>query len=384
MGWNEWLDLIAKGAGTYFGYKDAKNKEEWQLDPKDLYAMQNPSSNTPFMSIQSDWNRGDPIINQTMSPQLQQAFDEHIWKAMAQPPSNYGYNENMDKLQNRAENYQLSRYGQTGTPYVKKTEPTSDLRYEPVGSDSFSGGTGQYGQGDGDMVRGDTREGSFAEPSRNTDYMDEIQRAALSQRSPREATEGVYDNPYSGGYMGYKDNWNANDITALFENQHGDQMYKDVLEFGKDGDFLSSLANNAPELGQMFSIATGLPFGGVAGQKFQDWLYNNYALFNPVDSTDPYGLANSQDPDRIPINDALNNQGLPRSNMNDGDTNYTPEFGQGRGANFGRGDIFGQGNGNRNGGIIGGSWGTGGSYGGGSNANRNTGSLPPSFYSLPN
>ena len=365
---------IADIIGLIGGAKEASDKSKSTMSPKDIWGFGNPSSTNPFYNTQSSWNGGNPTINQQMTPQLQQVFDEIIWGALAEGRDPYGKSENMNRLQNLQEQNQLGRYGQTGDPYSPKADAGGRDPYDPIGlvggADDGGGGTGED---DADIRDPDNG---------NRNAMDEIQRA-IREREDREwrdsrGSDRIYDDPDSGGTMGRDGYWNADDITELFLDKGGNQMYKDIMP-----DSLAKVADNAALGGEitgaMITALSGLPGFRQAfkkgGQYFHDWAYDNWSGQTPINPADPYGL--SRDANVIPTG-----ENLPRSRMDEGNTNV---------ATGGRGSYSGEGNfnsrnfdynysnnyssipsdarfGSPDGGTLGGRWGEGGSMVGGADA----------------
>ena len=305
MGNYDWIaPLISAGAGLW----EANDKRKNTMNPKDMWNLGNPSVSTPFYNTSSSWNDGKPTEDRQFTPELQQIFDNLIFGALNTPRDQRGMSDNMGRLQNAQENYQLSRFGQEGDPYVKKSPLDNDINIpDSIGAGiddpDYGDQTGTdpsllndpLGVGDFDPSMTDQEQSyNNLNPNNNPRTgLDEIQRAIAFRERNKEYND--WNNDWrSGGSMGSDGNWNVGDIANQFlDREDGNNMYNDVIEYDKGGAGKSWAGDNAESLGRAFSAATGLPFLGVVGSKFQDWLYQNRTFMNPLNSNDPYGLGST-------------------------------------------------------------------------------------------
>jgi hypothetical protein len=164
-----WMKLLSSGVGFF----EAKDKSKSTMNPRDMWNMGNPDVNTPFYNTQTDWNGGNPITNRQMSPQLQQAFDEIVWGALADGRDPRQMSDNMGRIQNLQEQNQLGRYGQTGDPYSPKADAGGREPYDPIGSGTnYDEQEPQY-----DVAAG----APTADGGRNERAYDEINRAVMDR-----------------------------------------------------------------------------------------------------------------------------------------------------------------------------------------------------------
>jgi len=335
-----WMKIIQTGLGA----AEARDKSKNTISPKDMWNLGNPSVNTPFYNTQTSWNQGSPTEDRQMSPNLQQAFDEIIWGALAQGRDPYQMNNNMGRLQNLQEQNQLGRYGQRGDPYSPKPEAGGRQSYDPVS-------TLGNGQDDDDSPNYRTGDNYQNAGLNRNNYMDEIQRSMMSNQSNQRRMANDSRNYDMMDNMGL--GWMNPDSGIPYMDNYGG--------YGSDGDptgwqaFQDYDWGNASEsfikemIPWLASSATGLPITeGMtewAGLDDSDWWGQQQGMMNPNSS------------DFVP----------PPQDTGRG-------FGGGQGANFGGGfsgnygmqnPIMGGQRGRGDSGIIGGNWGSGGIYGGG-------------------
>jgi len=183
-----WMDLISSGLGFF----EARDKSKNTMSPRDMWAVNNPSINTPFYNTQTDWNRGNPTENRQMTPQLGQVFDEVIWGALAGGRDPYGKSENLNRVQNLQELNQLGRYGQTGDPYSPKANVGGRDAYDPIGN-----GVNEYEQ---DPIY-DTVAGSpVADRGGNERAYDEISRGIMDRDLAAGNLTGGYGRNQNGDF----------------------------------------------------------------------------------------------------------------------------------------------------------------------------------------
>lgn len=343
-------------AQSVLGFLDAKKASG---NDKDSWRAQNPSIYNPFGSIETSWNRGKPTSTQTFTPELQSIIDSLIMNPLTDGRAEYGMPDQVRDLYGAQTNWQRERFGlppaeSNPTPYGNKEGGNPNFRQggesTPSNPDSIDGGEEPEYVGTG--TGGIDNEDALGR------IVDEVTNRDLSQGNLTGGGGSGYNDQFNytgknqtGGNVGRDGRYNVGDIAGAFENGYatewdengnptawastGNQMYKDQGGYG-----MSWIADNAENLGRAFSLATGLPFGGVAGKEFQNWVYDNYDFqsgmndgnTNPDTGGNPYN-AGRNNPDPYGLSDRPVGESPAMSGMNDGITNPTTMFGRG---NFGR------------------------------------------------
>jgi len=246
--------------------------------------------------MESDWNRGNPTKTQTLSPEVQGIIDSLVMDRLQGGRSPYGMPDQIRDIYGGQSNWQRERFGLP--PADSNPSP-----YGNAGADSFTGGNG------GDSGSLDDYNPEYTAAGQNALGTQEYQDAGLRN--------GTYDEfSLANNRIGQQGSPLNNPFADTYNASEGEQIMG-MNDIGSLEQLL--LSEQGGNIGAITSALTGVPFLGRAGRYIGDRNIANGTWMSPVDANNPY---QNQSPDSLIINELVQSQGLPRSGMNEGDTNY--------------------------------------------------------------
>ncbi len=319
----DWKSLLSGGADiaevvlaimTANEQSKGTTKEDWKAG--------NPSYYNPFGQIESDWNGGNPIINHTLTPEVQGIVDSLIIDQLQGGRTPYGMPAGMRDVYNDQLNWQRERYGRA---------PMENPSSAP---DSFTGGTDSSDR----TVGGVDEEPAYKPKYKNRDY-DEIGTElgdTYRDAGLRGGDKTTYDefdlkDRYSDGYNRYMSMSN----NGFGYNGYGrpiDRGGRDDTNYGSAWGY--GAAENAGTIGKVLgtigSAFTGLPLARVGeafGNRIGQGYIDNNVHQSPAENLPPSGadlIADAMRPLRseITVPRDYGNMGYGRNNSITGNGAY--------------------------------------------------------------